>query len=303
MKKRLISTLADLPEEFCLKNYEATKDFGIADWLANLEFRALRMNTIDDFSSAKGSAKYILENSLLPFNVCEVFLSMGLSKDIRSSQIKAQSVEDALSVYYFFNDDDRLKKYTDAFLSTVKKDNENVLDAAYSLLSETPMWKAVHESGVNIDGEVDITVNLQASEEQLVGDFIAWIRSAKKELGIEVPKSKISDQELNNLSSFNVLPYLDLVYWAKTQGFDISNQVIGLALFPDEYEIVLSERVRKVVAPLARKVVSFDYCAYLRSQYMALPPESEHRKIVPDEKKVLVKPGDLGFKMYTEDLG
>jgi len=300
MKKRLINKLSDLPEEFSLKNYEATKYFGIADWLVNLEFRALRMDSPGNSVADKASSEYILKNALLPFNVCEAFLTLAITKDIGPSQVRGQSVKDALGAYYFFNEDDRLKKYTDAFLLTVTKDDESALSSAYSLLNETPMWKAMHEAGVNIDGEVDLTVNLQASEEQLVSEFRSWIKKTKQELGIDVPKNKISDQDIENLDAFKVLPYLDLVYWAKTENCEISNQTIGLALFPEEYEITLSERVRKVVAPLARKVISFDYCACLRSQYMALPPESEQRKIVPDEKKVLVRPGQPGSKMYPE---
>lgn len=285
MKKRLITKLSELPCEFSLSNYAATKDFGIADWLVNLEFRALRINWHIDPPSNE-YAKYVLNNSLLPLSTCEAILKAGLTKHFHETQVRSYSVYEGLSSNYFFNGDDRLKKYTDAFLNLESPDSSK----SYDLLEKTPMWKALQEGGINSDGEIDVCVNLQASEEQLVKEFREWVRGVKTEMGIDVPKRDISEQDLKNLSTFNLLPYLDLMYWAKSENCDISHQTLGLALFPDEYEKSLAERIRKVVAPQARKIVTYDYCAYLRSQFMALPPESKHRKLVPDDKKTLLAP-------------
>ncbi len=59
---------------------------------------------------------------------------------------------------------------------------------------------------------------------------------------------------------------MDLSFWADINGYRLTNQVLGIALFPDEYNVGLADRIRKVVAPLALAASSPAYVEALQSQ-------------------------------------
>jgi len=52
-----------------------------------------------------------------------------------------------------------------------------------------------------------------------------------------------------------VLPYIDLCYWAKANGKNIPNHIIGDWLFPDDM-VDVAEKIRKVTQPLAKRSVN-----------------------------------------------
>ena len=62
-----------------------------------------------------------------------------------------------------------------------------------------------------------------------------------------------------------ILPYLDLTLWAQAHGVEITQHAIGSALFPDEYDVNLAERIRKVTKPRALKVSTESYVRALLS--------------------------------------
>jgi hypothetical protein len=300
MRKRIINKTSDLPIEFSIKNYDATAEFGLLDWLVNLEFRALRWNTfrITSVEERRVGSSYLFKNALLPEPVCAAYAKSGLTKTVHTSQIRDQSVYDALSARHYFEADSRLNKYTKLFLETCEDSFEK---DGYNILVSTSMYKALDEGKIDVDGEAVVVVNLQASEEQLIEDFRSWVRSTKKTMAIEVPRKAITSAELGEFSRFKVLAHLDLTFWAATEGIEISNQALGLALFPNEYDIVLSERVRKVVAPLARRLTTYDFCTFLRSQASPLLADPKTVKFVPDERKTLLGPVRAGQQVFPEE--
>ncbi len=63
---------------------------------------------------------------------------------------------------------------------------------------------------------------------------------------------------LLDLHSARVIPYWDLVTIAKYENAKIPNHVLGKALFPDEVDVDITERIRKVTKRKSNNVFS-DY--------------------------------------------
>lgn len=304
-KPRVISSVAELPREFDLSKYRASEKFGLADWAANFNFRALRRSTYSTFleldRKKEGSPTkeyldnelprtlaYIWESPLVPEDVARVYCAESMSKHLSTRQVRDQSTLEGLAGYWEFGEGDkRMKKYTEAM---IRSNEDNAQDDDHKLLWETPMWKAFQECGIGDNGDVSAVVNLHAPEDVLVAHFRDWLRTIKAERGLDLPRKAVSQTDLDDWSRYCLLPYIDLSFWAEANGFEITQQAMGSALFPNEYNVNLAERVRKTVAPMARRAVTYDFCDYLVTQVLGLPPEKLW--LLPDsEKNSATKPG------------
>jgi hypothetical protein len=110
---------------------------------------------------------------------------------------------------------------------------------------------------------------------------------------MEVPKRAVSEADLHDWSQHRILPYLDLTFWAEVEGVALTQQLLGEVLFPREYGVNLAERIRKTVAPLARKVVTYDFCNYLVVQVLEELRATGKIRLLPDEAKGVGAEGGL----------
>jgi hypothetical protein len=95
-------------------------------------------------------------------------------------------------------------------------------------------------------------------------------------------KGKITKDDLANWHRYAVLPYFDLTNWAASQGAEISQPVLGRALFPDEYDVDLTERIRKVVSPYAQRIGNSAFSNALMMQALADIAESNNENIISE---------------------
>ena len=91
-----------------------------------------------------------------------------------------------------------------------------------------------------------VGVNLGAPDALIIENFRTWLSVARQAYSIE-GKNQFTDSDMEDWAKFQVLPYLDLTLWALIENRRIPNAVMGNALFPDEVDVDLPERVRKVV--------------------------------------------------------
>ncbi len=287
MKKRLINDVADLPKDFELSSYSSQEYFGIQDWCANLKLRALVRN-IDSSIDKKWSADYVLRNPLLSENACAEFLSVALEGDIMRSQVFDLCTHDALEPHLYFSGERRpLKKYTDYFDDAYSETiDDEMCEKAWTTLLDTPYWKAKQACGITENSElVCAVVDLRMPEDQLVNQFRLWLRNIKFEKKTDVGRSSASTATLVDFAKYQVLAFMDLMYWAEVNHADITHHVLGLAIFPDDYQTALAERVRKVVGPLARRIVTPQYCDSMHIQVNALGKKAD-LKFLCDSKKI-----------------
>jgi hypothetical protein len=165
-------------------------------------------------------------------------------------------------------------KYQQAF-STMRRamfdgssDDEHASKKAFEDL-DVPAWKMMADIGYPSDGEVSITVDLYASEEKLLEDFRSWLRKTRKNLGVPNLQSRFSSADFERWCQYQILAYLDLTFWAEVHGKRLTHQMLGVSLFPNEYNVSLAERIRKVVAPMAQAASSTPYLEALLSQALA----------------------------------
>ncbi|WP_186044252.1 DUF6387 family protein [Burkholderia gladioli] len=275
MNKSLTSRTS-LPASFDAAKYDACATFKTADWYSNLMQRALSRSMAEradwHLSELRGKAESLFDIPILPADKLEEG-SGGFEKLVRRSQVTDETaLEHILGGLTLEGSEDHgrgreYRKASEVFLS------DDWDHRAYDILA-VPAWKMMTDIGLNLMGQVSVKVDLFSSEEKLVDDFRKWLRVTRAALDIPNLQRRFKGGDFDRWYQNRILAYLDLSFWAQINGIQLTNQVIGVALFPDEFNVNLAERVRKVVAPLALSAASPPYLEALFSQAL----EEEEQK-------------------------
>ena len=111
------------------------------------------------------------------------------------------------------------------------------------------------------------------SDEQLIRDFKKFLCEYRNALNFDQINFSA---EIKKWNKHKLLPCLDLLIWSNIENVHITNKVLGTVLYPQEFDMDPTERVRKTVGPLVHKVMlSFEYRLQLedRVRYQWQEPE------------------------------
>ncbi|WP_292930109.1 DUF6387 family protein [Nitrosomonas sp.] len=90
-----------------------------------------------------------------------------------------------------------------------------------------------------------LKIDLEASDEMILKEFKDWLVQTRSTSN-EFIKRQFSSADFEDWYSSRLLPYWDLTTIATMEDATIPFHVLGKILFPDEYEVDLAERIRKV---------------------------------------------------------
>jgi len=119
-----------------------------------------------------------------------------------------------------------------------------------------------------------IWVDLAAPDELIVKSFSTWLKAKRERMGLKRAQLVVDTAEMQRWTTFQILPFLDIELFAMMAGHDVTAAVAGDLLFPLE-EVDSAERIRKVVKPLAEKIMSGVFIEALGRQAALSRPEGE----------------------------
>ena len=292
---------SDLPSNFDIRNYSICAHWDLGMWVSNLFYRIVRKSSIEGGATDAAYMKMMRDATQEAFDNPE--LNWGDSDEgpidglPNSPPALAQRVRDLSSLDslrgkdYFANE--VFSKYVSAYEKA--KDAINPLngelnrsatkdasDAAH-FVANTPEWKMMRDCWGE-DHEFGpfalATIDLRAPDEELIADFRIWLAEARKNRGIDPISRSFAQADLDQWADMNILAYIDLTLWAQARSLNIGGAVMGRALFPSEFDIGLEDRVRKVVAREARKLMNKETLRSMQSQH--IKAEREKEKFTPD---------------------
>ncbi len=100
-----------------------------------------------------------------------------------------------------------------------------------------------------------MTINLFATDEQIKQDFTDWLENSRRMADIKPQKKLFSQVNFDYWIEYGVIQYLDLVLIAKIEGKKITQNQLARLIFPNEHEIDIVERLRKVTKPTAESLM------------------------------------------------
>jgi hypothetical protein len=241
-KGTILREKEDLPEWFDLAKYKRTREFDAAEWYDQLSMRMNIHNNISvdasdaekldsNYQSLLDALKTITQYGLIsPSNFPDSrrLASFLLSQGGGSHSIRPLSCADVLTASWTVG-----KRPKMGLINTVR--------TSYDSISQLPLT-------------AHIQVDLRASDEQIVNDFKQWLGGHRESLKRAARKRMFSEADFKQWSRYQALPCIDLMLWGEYQGVRYTNSLLANSLFPTEWTD--SERIRKTVKPMAKRLLS-----------------------------------------------
>ncbi|MFI3217443.1 MAG: DUF6387 family protein [Methylococcales bacterium] len=247
--------LTKIPSEFSLAKYDAVADFvGSEEWFVNLEkryelfalcntpFHLIDTKNVDGLaaaanmqSSTREKVLRLLENPIITIEESGGLLY--LSSDDAVVSLKNKDFFEMLRCVHFH--DEANYQNVLRLITTYCKPDE---------IEHPRDFNLIHKRFWNDDISPELTafakVDLYASDDKLIDDFMAWVKVEKEKRFINIVDnkggSKIPDKirkhaptqaDLKQWTKNKVLPCLDLMIWAKVNQLKITNEMLAGALF------------------------------------------------------------------------
>jgi len=245
---------------FDLKKYYGVHEFTHLDWFVHLNHRQKLFQLVESKSKnilTFGDEKKDLDkNYLNKFNLIkESPLEIDAINHGKYSSIRDATFFDLCKVVQY----------------NPKHDNYPDLSVIAQLLGLTEISKKENEKytpksisyGYLFERHL-LSLNLSKPDHQLLDDFKRWLLDVRKKRGKK--PIRCTEKKLNMWEKNKVLPYLDLTLIAKLESIDLKQYEIGGYLFPDDDKLDITEKIRKVVKPLAEQLLKDESISTLRSQ-------------------------------------
>lgn len=121
-------------------------------------------------------------------------------------------------------------------------------------------------SHFDIEPYAHVVINLSATDEQIKNDFSHWLTHYRQAISYQNQKRLFTQVDFDYWVEYGVIPYLDLALIAKIEGKKITQNKLARMIFPNEYDVDIVERVRKVTKPTAEWLIKSEIYAALSTQ-------------------------------------
>jgi len=247
-----IDRVEQLPEWFDLQKYRECETFGAAQWERNLEDRAVVWNCIEI------GEKYGLAE-LLPQEIEWVPL---LLEKLRATPIESEAVRGSKPIRALHYDDIGHKLYDDS--------KDETLRTCWERLSSDPLgdsdncrWSPIGTITTLFESGYPIMVDLRATDSVLTAAFSEWLKEAR--LNQPSSASKRERPAYQDWARYGLLPYLDLLIWAKETRHSISHQVMSEAVGYRKGGDSFRKTVPKLAAALMHSLAELEALASMEA--------------------------------------
>ena len=228
-------------EWFDLRKYDVVQTFDLKKWYIQLEKRQIikrygkePLDTNDSFLiSMNNKAQECIDLiKKAPFLPCENVIGSRLS--VRHAEYFD------LDMAASFNTD--LKDFFKVPLLEIGGSETLIIDQAKTGYIDTAL----------------LSIDLDATDEQLKEDFSLWLSQQRAINNQEYRRKKFASKDINKWIKYRILPYLDLTLISDWEGNSLTQNKLGRMIFPNEFDIDLTERIRRSVKPIADSLLSFE---------------------------------------------
>lgn len=287
MTIKRIRLLKDNLSWFSIDKYNQTNNFTLNDWYSALRVRhllggVLRKDTLlrndDDSKKMLGCLMKILLMPLGSSDLHNNTQSMTFSRGARL--VWDRTVGDAFDDREIINEasSDGIRAVYDLWLSSFDNYDPHSPPQYPAQLNES-LW-AFKRGLFSCSDDFSINVNLSGSDDKIITDFTEWLSGMRETLASTTPIKSVNDLEMRNWGKYKVLAYIDLDIFCFLTNSKITQATLGNMLFPKEFGIDFTERVRKVVAPMAKRLMDSKFIDALDIQLGKA--EREKQKIIPE---------------------
>lgn len=248
--------LSHIKRLFDIRRYDSSGELDILGWANELAFRYMMYRHFKHIREERPKSS----SQLNPLSILYQVLSNPLRSKKGSTDILLVSpgyrpVHD-VQIYDVWDGRSQINNYPEAIEACQTADRQYA-EGRFAKLPD-PCWTSLHDyqrsKGFNAE-DVWVRVCLAAPNDVLIESFETWL-SEKRRTSPRSPPRNFTPSTLKKWSDSKVLAYIDLTAICEEFKLDLPNHEMGKLLFPDEYSVDLSERVRKVIKPLADELMT-----------------------------------------------
>lgn len=254
---------------FDLTNYDKLSTLDLSDWYELIIVRASLIDDIeayrrlleeyDDygrkefiFSMIQSACLHIKTNPSIPF------LEFGFGDSYNREYICTSVYSTCASAHFDIANDPKLSDISELLKPEYIFDNLSDED---SMIISKPIDMILMDRDVT-----HVTVQLEATDEQIMNDFRQWLNKYREITGRESIKKLFKQTDFNKWIKYGVLPYLDLKIIANIEGKKIKQVKMAHLIFPDEYDVGTEGRIRQVTKPEAEQLIKKDTLRAIQAQ-------------------------------------
>ncbi|SDW16239.1 DUF6387 family protein [Nitrosomonas oligotropha] len=287
-----METWKKIPSWFKLDNYRDSFNFTAKEWLEEISKRQnkavifmspdyyseILLMSPDDFSEEMEAAIQFFDNiKKQPLISCRYDVRYSELEEIlgdfkiteneyKHKFATVQELSEYNAYMFFFNSDKRIEIENDlSSLYSVHVDREdwvNGIKRNFDIKRKYSQPIANHDM---FEGSKFLEIYLNSSDEQILYEFKKWLVDTRNSSDKFI-KRQLSTKDFQDWSESQLLPYWDLTTIAAIENATIPYHVLGNALFPDEYGVDLTERIRKITKKKCQYMFSGEVFGALLAQ-------------------------------------
>lgn len=286
-----METWKKIPSWFKLDNYRDSFNFTAKDWLKEISKRqnkaAIFMNpdyyseillNPDDFNEQVEAAIQFFDNikkqpliSKYDIRCPELEEILGDFKvtenEYKHKFASVQELSEYNAYMFFFNSYKRTEIEND-FSSSLYSVHVNREDWVNGIKHNFDIKRKYNQPIANHDmyeGSKFLEIDLDSSDEQILYEFKKWLIDTRS-FSDKFIKRQLSTNDFQDWSESQLLPYWDLTTIAAIENATIPHHVMGNALFPNEFGVDLTERIRKITKRKCHYIFSGEVFGALSAQ-------------------------------------
>jgi len=267
--------IEDIPEWFDPSNYDDAINYTIREWFLQLEYRSWMINVVERFDELNEKEwkdrfdnffESIKKHGHIPPEDIDNRLQ-GQAPDpeyfVTGEKIRFGSVRliTCNEIYRYASD---LSSIDEFIMKWEGREELTPEELSYALCSYD---EYVKEAAFNVYGFLHAQIDLNASDEQIQSDLSKWLKLMREKFELtSVPVKNFKGTDFDKWVNYCVLGFIDLSIWSKYEKIIIPMHIMGQALFPNEFNVDLGEKVRKTIKPLAEGLLSYSVIDALQNQ-------------------------------------
>ena len=265
MKK--LKKLSDIPAWFEISKYDKVSSLKLYEWYDQISKRQdldndifLYMNNdIDEIRAWENLIKTnpIIENNdnLIQDRIIKEFGLGGVISDHAQESVSDFTVADYTSMNRAID----LMGLDEALENHSNHGTYNTEE--WFKLNNLPVELLMYEKHWINMTRLALTVNLEASDEQLSADFTSWLKKARINFNSNATEKMFTSTDFEDWCEYAILPYYDLSTWARLNGSEFTSAIMSQAIFPNAgiAGFCGESRVRRETKKRSKEI--FDYNA------------------------------------------
>ena len=255
MNTKTIKSIDELPDWFDINKYNETINLDAFGWMIELLYRTDDKKYAPHTLLHEPAMKTFNEETSEYINLNKIDLLAGLPS------VKSLNLECAYGFYWWLSDDEKNK--INVLMEEADKTGADCEDLSGSY------DESISSQGLSNDGNVNVVINLNVSNEQIFKELDIWLKEARARLNEPGRKKDFNKNDYISWYNAGVLPYIDLTRWARNNNVKIPLHVMGEAIFPSANAGNKAERIRKTTKKLAFRLISNETINMLDRQYQA----------------------------------